>query len=210
MRVFHFLSAKNALDDLTRRQIRLSEIDKLNDPFELWCSAQGDRRIRAALRSWKKDMALHYGMLCFTKHWHNPVLWSHYSDKHQGVCLGFEVDEQSVRPVSYVDERPALQLPATQETMEQLLYTKYRDWSYEEELRGWFRLEERDASTGHYFYRFDEKVQLREVIAGPLCGTPKATIDAALKGYEDHIRIVKARLAFTTFQIIENQPGFRR
>ena len=77
-------------------------------------------------------------------------------------------------------------------------------------MRGWFRLEERDASTGHYFYSFDEKVQLREIIAGPLCDASRATIDAALKGYEDHVRVVKARLAFTTFQIIENQQGCRR
>jgi hypothetical protein len=210
MRAYHFLSVENALDDLNRRQIRLSEIDKLNDPFELWCSAQADRRIRAALRGWKRDMAPQYGMLCFSRHWHNPVLWSHYSDKHQGICLGFELDEQSLRPVQYVGKRTALQLPATQETMEQLLYTKYRDWSYEEELRAWFRFEERDASTGHYFYNFGTKLQLREVIAGPLCVTPKATIVAELRGHEDHIRVVKARLAFTTFQIVENRQGFRK
>lgn len=154
-------------------------------------------------------MARYYGMLCFCRSWHNPVLWSHYSDKHQGICVGFEVDKQSLRPVSYVKNRTPLRLPATHETMEQLLFTKYRDWSYEEELRGWFRLEQRDASTGHYFYGFDEKIQLREVIAGPLCGTPRATIEAALKGYEDHIRIVKARLAFTTFKVIKNLKGFR-
>jgi len=210
MRVYHFLSAENALDDLRRRQIKLSEIDKLNDPFELWCSAQGDRRIRAVLRSWKKDMAQRYGMLCFCRDWHNPVLWSHYADSHRGICLGFEVDERVLRPVSYVKKRTALQLPPTQETMKELLFTKYRDWSYEGELRSWFGLEERDASTGHYFYSFDDKVQLREVIAGPLCDTPKATIDAGLNGYEHPVCVIKARLAFTTFQIIENRQGFRR
>jgi hypothetical protein len=209
MRVYHFLSAANALDDLRRRRIRLSEIDKLNDPFELWCSAQGDPQIRAVLRGYKTDMALQFGVLCFSRDWHNPVLWSHYADSHRGICLGFEVvDERHLKAVSYVSDRTPLQLPPTPETMEQLNFTKYRDWSYEEELRGWFRLEERDTSTGHYFYTLDEKIQLCEVIAGPLCDTPKATIDAALKGYVDHIRVVKARLAFTTFQVVENQQGF--
>jgi hypothetical protein len=42
MLAYHFLSAANALDDLANRHIKLSEIDKLNDPFELWCCAQGD------------------------------------------------------------------------------------------------------------------------------------------------------------------------
>jgi hypothetical protein len=210
MRVYHFLSAKNALDDLRKRQIKLSEIDKLNDPFELWCSAQGDRRLRAALRRWKEEIAQRFGILCFCKRWHNPVLWSHYADSHRGMSLGFEVDEGGLKPVSYLNGRPPLQLPPTQERVEELLYTKYRDWSYEEELRCWFSLEEREASTGLHFYSFDEKVQLREVIAGPLCDTPKATIDAALKGYGHPVRVIKARLAFTTFQIIENRQGFRR
>ena len=210
MRVYHFLSAENALDDLSRRQIKLSEIDNLNDPFELWCVAQGDHRIREALRGWKNDMAQRFGMLCFTKHWRNPVLWSHYSDTHRGICLGLDVDERGLMPIRYVRERPSLRLPPTLETINELLYTKYCDWSYEEELRCWFSLDERDASTGHYFYSFDEKVRLREVIAGPLCDTPKGTIDAALKGYEADIRVVKARLAFKTFQIVENRRGFRR
>lgn len=210
MRVYHFLSAENALDDLTEKHIRLSEIDKLNDPFELWCVAQGDRRIRAVMRKWKNKMGQLYGMLCFCRHWRNPLPWSHYADSHRGICLGFEVEEQYLTRVSYVKRRTDLQLPPTEEAMKQLLFTKYRDWSYEEELRGWFGLENRDASTGHYFYDFDEKVRLREVIAGPLCDTRRAVIDAALKGYEDRICPIKARLAFTTFSVIENKRGFRR
>ena len=209
MRVYHFLSAKNALDDLRRSQVKLSEIDSLNDPFELWCSAQGDRRIRAALHGWKKHMVARYGMLCFSRRWHNPVLWSHYADSHRGICLGFEIEEQSIFPVSYVSRRTSLSLPPTQDTIKQLLFTKYRDWSYEEELRGWFRLEERDA-TGHYFYSFDQKVQLREVIVGPLCDTPKAAIDTALNGYERRIQVFKARLAFTTFRVTRNKQRFSR
>jgi hypothetical protein len=62
MRAYHFLSAANALDDLANRHVKLSEIDKLNDPFELWCSAQGDDGIRAALRAWKKEMGRRYGV----------------------------------------------------------------------------------------------------------------------------------------------------
>ena len=208
MRLYHFLSAKNALDDLTRRRIKLSQIDDLNDPFELWCSAQGDPEIRKALRKFKSDMSGRYGMLCFSRDWHNPVLWSHYSHKHQGICLGFDVDDQCVKAVNYVVKRTPLQIPPTEETMHQLLFTKHRDWSYEDEWRGWFRLDECDASTGHYFYAIDDKISLREVIAGPLCETPKAIIDSALRGYAGHIRPIKARLAFTTFEVVKNKQGF--
>ena len=43
MRTYHFLSGDHALDDISKRRLKLSEIDKLNDPFELWCTAQGDK-----------------------------------------------------------------------------------------------------------------------------------------------------------------------
>lgn len=209
MRAYHFLSAKNALDDLRRKQIRLSEIDRLNDPFELWCSAQDDRRIRASLRAWKDEMGRQYGMLCFSRSWHSTVLWSHYSDKHRGMCLGFEVDDQCIKAVTYVKERTDLRPPFTRETMERLLFTKYYDWSYEEELRGWFRLEKRD-STGNYFYSFDDKVRLSEVIVGPLCDIPRVTIDALLDDFKGAIRVTKSRLAFRSFRVVQNLRGFRR
>jgi hypothetical protein len=129
MRVYHFLPSKHALDDLTRKRIKLSEIDGLNDPFELWCSAQGNRRIREALRGYKTEIARRYGVLCFSRGWHNPVLWSHYADGRRGICLGFEVaDRRHLRAVRYVGERTPLQLPPTKDTMEELNFTKYRDW----------------------------------------------------------------------------------
>jgi hypothetical protein len=61
MLAYHFRPAANCLDDLANQHIKLSEIDKLNDPFELWCSAQGDDGIRAALRARKKEMGRRYG-----------------------------------------------------------------------------------------------------------------------------------------------------
>ena len=153
-------------------------------------------------------MAQRFGILCFSKGWSNPVLWSHYADGHRGICLGFDVPAEGLlRPIRYVSERTPLPMPPTPEAMDELLFTKHTDWSYEEEWRGWFQLDQRDAS-GHYFYSFDEKIQLREVTVGPLCATPKATIDAAAASCVGSINFVKARLAFKTFQIVENQQGF--
>ncbi|MCC7017080.1 MAG: DUF2971 domain-containing protein [Rhodospirillales bacterium] len=105
MRLYHFLPAKHVLDDLTKGRLKLSQIDNLNDPFELWCSEQRDHRIRIALRSWKKDMAKKYGLLCFCATWSNPLLWSHYANRHEGICLGLDVRDDSVAEVDYVEKR---------------------------------------------------------------------------------------------------------
>jgi hypothetical protein len=206
MRVYHFLPAIYALEDIRKKRIKISEIDQLNDPFELWCVSQEDPRLRLALHEHKKEMTKHFGMICFCKQWRNPLLWSHYADKHRGICLGFDVDNRGLRAVTYVEERPDLKLPPTKGSADELLFTKYRDWHYEEEWRNWFQLDERE--DGHYFYPFDEFVQLREVIVGPLCSTSKEEIEEALKSYPDDITIMKARLAFKTFQVVKNLQGF--
>jgi hypothetical protein len=207
MRVYHFLPAIHAMDDIRRKRIKISEIDQLNDPFELWCVSQEDPQLRVALRGYKKEMTERFGMICFCKHWHNPLLWSHYADKHRGMCLGFDVDDRGLKEVNYVHERADLKIPPTKETANELLFTKYRDWRYEEELRNWFKLDERE--DGYYFYPFDDFVQLREVIAGPLCVTRQEEIREALKSYKSSISITKARLAFGTFRVVENLQGFR-
>jgi hypothetical protein len=209
VRVYHFLPANFAVDDIEKRRIKISEIDQLNDPFELWCVYQKDRRLRIALRRYKKQVSTRFGLLCFSRDWHNPLLWSHYADKHRGICLGFNIDSQCIRDVSYITERPRLPIPPTEEDAKQLLYSKYYDWKYEEECRSWIRFDERDPSTGFYFYPFDEMVRLSEVVAGPLCDIPKAKIDAALRGYTDKINVIKARLANKTFRVVKNLRGFQ-
>ncbi len=206
MRVYHFLPTVHALEDIEKKRIKISEIDQLNDPFELWCVSQEDKRLRPPLNNYKKEMGERFGLICFCKHWHNPLLWSHYADKHRGMCLGFDVDDRGLRAVNYVEERSNLKMPLTKESTDELLFSKYRDWQYEEEWRNWFSLDERE--DGHYFYPFDGFVRLREVIAGPLCAESKDRINEALRGYPDGVSVIKARLAFRTFRVVENLQGF--
>jgi hypothetical protein len=189
VRCYHFLSAANALDDLNKRRLKLSEIDTLNDPFELWCTAQSDRRLRQALTNWKTEVGQRFGMLSFCKRWHNPVLWSHYADKHRGMCLGFDLPSEKASPVRYVAHRLPLRFPLTQATTRELLFTKYKDWRYEEELRGWFSLEDRDPASGLFFYDFEDQIRLRELILGPLCPVERATIESALFGYAEKFEL---------------------
>jgi hypothetical protein len=83
MQVYHFLSATWALDDIRKKRIKISVIDQLNDPFELWCVEQRDERFRQALRGFKAEMGERFGVICFSRRWHNPLLWNHHGDKHR-------------------------------------------------------------------------------------------------------------------------------
>lgn len=209
MRLYHFLPANYALDDLAKGRLKLSQIDNLNDPFELWCSEQSDHKMRTALRSWKKAMAKKYGLLCFCATWRSPLLWSHYADRHKGICLGFNVRDDSVAKVDYVEKRTPLRLPLTEDSMQRVLFTKFTGWSYEQEWRAWFRLEECDpAASNHYFREFDEDISLSEVIVGPLCTVSKSALTKAIRSYSPPPRIMKARLAFNSFRVVKDQRGF--
>ena len=204
IRVYHFLSAEHALDDIEKRRIKISEIDQLNDPFELWCVAQENKDLRDRLRDYKKTMNKRFGMLCFCKGWSNPLLWSHYADKHRGVCLGFDVEDNTVLPVRYVRDRPSIPYPFTEDLQtisDRLLWTKYIDWRYEEELRSWISLIERDPTTQLYFCDLRENLQLKETIAGPLCEVTEQRMQEALGDMKD-VAVIKARLAFKTFRVV--------
>lgn len=68
IRLYHLLSAEHALEDIAKRRPKISQIDQLKDPFELWCVYQKDRSLRDALRAYKNEMNARFGMLCFSKH----------------------------------------------------------------------------------------------------------------------------------------------
>lgn len=205
-RAYHFAPANFALQDLRHRRLKIARFDELNDPFELWAIAQPDRRLRQALRKTKEDFARLYGLLCFSLSWHNPLLWSHYADRHRGLALGFDVADEILKPVSYVEQRPTL--TKIDPTVAQwLLFTKFVDWRYEHEARIFTTLQERDSS-GLYFGKFNEQVVLREVIVGPLSKVTKKDLRDALSG-DDTVTLIKGRLAFNTFKVVRDKRGFK-
>jgi len=187
--------------------LKIARLDELNDPFELWAIAQPDRQLRIALRLTKDEMSKHRGVLCFSLSWHNPLLWSHYADKHRGVALGFDVQDQILKAVSYVEQRPVLK-EISIEVAHWLLFTKYVDWKYEQEARVFTTLEEPDAETGLYFGNFNAQLVLREVIVGPLCTTTRQELNDAL-GTMEGVTLTKSRLAFNSFRVVADQRGFR-
>ncbi len=208
VRLYHFLTASAALDDISNRHVKISEIGNLNDPFELWCFSQSDRLLRTVLRDTRRQIGSRFGLLCFCEDWHNPLLWSHYADKHQGICLGFDVADEKVARVKYVSTRRELQRPLALAEAQRLLFTKYRGWAYEREWRGWFTLDERDPTTGLCYYNLDAKIALREVIAGPLCPVAKPVITEALSDDACSVRVLKSRLAFRSFRVVRDRRGF--
>jgi Protein of unknown function (DUF2971) len=148
-----------------------------------------------------------FGLLCFSATWKDPVLWAHYADKHKGLCLAFDVPQSTCKAVNY--EKRRLKLPArpTLPDAEALIFTKYVNWQYEQELRIWASLNSCD--NGLYFADFGPALKLEKVIAGARCSLSERQIAAAIGPLSEEVIIIKARAGFKEFEIVKDQLGFR-
>lgn len=170
---YHFLSSKYAIHDLERKMIRVSTLDNLNDPFELmpylrYCNNAGIKHYMDI----RKQILDIYGLLCFSKTWEEPLLWSHYADKHKGMALGFEIYELDIFDVIYNPNpiRKQIELTNKLDTNKnlflELAQIKYRKWNYEEESRILIKLKNCIKIDGHYFIEFGSSLKVKEIKLG--------------------------------------------
>jgi Protein of unknown function (DUF2971) len=181
MRVYKFLSASNALDDLEKRRIKISTIDELNDPFDLTALDTTDPGVEIAVGELVKWFRKTKGMLCFSRNWDNILLWSHYGDCHTGICLGFDIPDAqadggyylhvSYQPNLLVAQRPG---DVNQDFSGRLLSTKYEGWSYEREVRLFVALNDPPDNNGMSWFDFGSGLDLKEVIVGAQCSQEDA------------------------------------
>ena len=84
------------------------------------------------------------GICCFSQTEYNLLMWSHYADKHHGICLKFDMDlDKSFftipLKVNYPDHYPTFDYLSIRKNQEELIQffmgTKSIDWKYENEIR---------------------------------------------------------------------------
>jgi len=138
-----------------------SEVENIkNALLEKYVSrvTEGDERGNGNLepeRSAISQQIKNTGILCATRNKNNLLMWSHYSQNHRGVVLGFRPDFingsflTSFDEVIYSDIRPSFEGPIIDHLFEcgnddsfdikqfikSIFYSKSPHWGYEEELR---------------------------------------------------------------------------
>ena len=208
MRVYHLLPRKWALCDLKHGRLKVATFDDLNDPFELRGLALEDPAERLRFNRWHNRTAARLGLLCFSKSWRNPVLWSHYADKHKGICLGFDVPESCLHEVKYMSERLQFaQIIPNEGQLQQLLRTKFKDWEYEAEYRRIVSLNETCAINNLHYLPFCSDLRLQEVVLGARCTVQKKDLEELLGDGFSHIELTQARPAFQTFNVVTDRRG---
>ena len=211
MRLCHFISSQYALSAIRDRRLKVAQVQDLNDPFEFLCSDLPDPQSRRDFSSFKIWAAQRYGILCFTRAWRNPLMWSHYADKHKGVVLEFEVSDDTTVKVSYVQERISFDLAKligqqqfSLSDAEIIFATKSHHWSYEREVRAPIDLTKCVRDGQHLFYPFDGKLQLRGVVTGHRCTLTENDFVTHLRE-DDQLLMRRARLAFRSFNVVRQR-----
>ena len=193
--------------------MKISNLENVNDPFEWAAPALERPEDRWALKATRKQMSKTTGMICFSKNWRNPVQWAHYADHHRGVCMGLEVRDEMLTNLKYRHERsPGGNLGQMlaegrldHAWMIDVISTKFSDWSYEEEHRAFLNLAPCTAEHGLYFKSFADDMRLVRLIVGPKSSVTQQDLADALGSMAPQVQCIKARLAFTTFEVCEQQ-----
>lgn len=216
MRAFHFLSAEHALQALRKQRIKVAILTELNDPFELFSADLSDAKVRREFKKWKDRKSKEIGLLCFSRGRRNPLLWSHYANKHRGVALEFEIDDEVVVPVRYRKYRRRLSVSRVMlsgsfsaDLAEQLASTKSEHWSYEEEVRVPIQLSNCMVEDGKHFEVLPAHMRIVGLVLGPLCTLGQRDVESALRCGE-RITLLRARLAFRSFDVVLDKSARTR
>lgn len=206
MRLYHFIPTKWGIVALKNRRLKIGIINELNDPFEFlgWNSQRHD--VRAILNSEKSKLNKHFGIVCFSRKWTNPLLWSHYADKHQGIAIGFEVpDGPPFYRVNYSTHRLPVPTRVQNKDVDDLLLTKFEAWEYESEHRCFCQLSTSIKDGEYYFEPFSERLKLTQIIVGSRSDLSRAELAEVLGDEYAHVSRFKARPAFNSFSVVRNR-----
>ncbi|RXK53469.1 DUF2971 domain-containing protein [Oleiharenicola lentus] len=202
---------------LEQGELHVSRLAELNDPFEFrpalaWVNpvfphGVVDQFLGFLVREFNPKM----GIVSFSEEIGDPVLWSHYADKHRGMALAFDViRDDSLWPMAYPEERPTfdvqkfpgMTLEEAKAMVHRILAAKAPSWRYEREQRVFVDLPSSRLENGHYFHRIPADC-LVQVVLGIACPVREVEVQEALwAGGLGEVAVVRARRCLTKFKVL--------
>lgn len=148
------LNAAAHADKRARVEARteLSEIAyNAKDPFYSEELTPVEAKTALTIRQIETELRRYYerGVCCFSTSYASPLLWSHYGDQHQGLCIGYSLNrrpkpnpqrviyggKRSIRTTSLIKALVHGEPQAVRELDRDVLLRKARGWAYEKEWR---------------------------------------------------------------------------
>lgn len=147
-------------------------------------------------------------MLCFSRNWRNPVQWSHYADRHRGLCLGFDVADELIRPVIYRRHRTPFETAVLEggdrapALMEELACTKFNIGVMKPKCACSPRSTNAITKPGYSLLRSRPPWRCAKVIVGAAADVGRAELGEAVGGLSGQVRMRNARLALRSFNVV--------
>lgn len=171
-RVYYLTGAMTGVACIAMQRLKVSRFSDLNDPFELMAVNVNNKAMRRAFNATRTELNTATGLICFTRDWKSPLMWGHYADKHAGMALGFDIPSELLKDVNYATRLSDLKIDQKTNkpdecTLNNLISTKFSEWSYEKECRLFVELDTQEAEGGMYFLPFSDTLKFREIVLGP-------------------------------------------
>ncbi|MEP2024408.1 MAG: DUF2971 domain-containing protein [Reichenbachiella sp.] len=169
--------------DFKPSKLALSHFIKSNELDQYYWNPEHEIKehgfIKFFIDNWYHIQRNQYGISCFSRTPNEPLMWSHYADKHKGICLIYDKEELlnslndssfnfEYSPVNY-KKRPLLEIfedegKVTFKSSEPVLISKDSKWQYEKEIRFMAKFENKKNFTGRSFTTYHSA--LKGVIYG--------------------------------------------
>ena len=127
---------KRRFPELSRAERRASASAIVKDPYR----NQNSTEVKDLLTKAFTDMTNWIGVLSLSAINDDILMWAHYADSHQGVCLRFSTKNgffKDTQEVVYQDERPIVKLirDTPMDFQHKAVLYKASHWEYEKEWR---------------------------------------------------------------------------
>jgi hypothetical protein len=219
VKIFRYLEANWALKSLRERRLKVSRIMGLNDPFEWRIGTIADDVTHAtagreAFDEFVDRLNKQFGMISYSAELSDPVIWSHYADKHKGIALQFDqLLVEELLPIAYCHALPTFDVTHFLENGSDTNYMlsvlkmangrKSPSWTYEKEYRVHCHFATQCEEEKGVFYKRIPDCFLKRVILGVHCTATKMEVEQALgEGGLVNVEIVKARMSDTSYEIL--------
>lgn len=167
---------------------------------------------------------------CFSKRYDSILMWSHYGDKHKGICIEFDRPDKDFLDVKYSTKRCKFDLEDT--TRRVLGYmlsneevdvndkglirciskpfiVKSLDWQYEEEVRCILSSNSEGVIVGDELKLYTMPTRITKIYIGCKVDTKSNEYEELLRiANERNIEIVKLTESETTFSLKERGDSF--
>jgi len=217
--LYRYLDTTAALKTIESRAFKVGRLLDFNDPFE-WRMGirniipKGEAIAKTCMDGFIENINSWMGIICLSDTLSDPVLWSHYADRHRGVAFEvcYNVDPERLIKMVYTNERPAIDANRLHKPdgineylmpiLNCLLRQKSPSWSYEREYRVFLDLKSCGVSGGHYFEKIPKNF-LKRVILGFACPLEELYVRKALDevGLSD-TKVMRATMCLETYSIL--------